>query len=81
MKVHLIEDWKKSWKFASVQINALGFIVMGIDFLQQFWGGIPKEIMDNIPHAPTIGLILFGLGMVGRILKLKEPEALPDGNQ
>lgn len=77
-KLGLIEDWKQSWKFASTRINVVGLLTMGAaEFLGQAWSGLPSEIKDHIPHATTIAIILFALSMVGRIIKLREPD---DGN-
>lgn len=77
-KVGLIEDWKKSWKLPSIQINLLGFLLMLIEFLSPTWAALPAEIQDKIPHSTTIALVLFGLGLIGRILKTQEKK---DGDQ
>lgn len=70
--IKLIEDWRKAWKFASVQINVLGLLVMAIDFAGQTWNSLPPFIHEKIPNASTVAMVLFGLGILGRIVKLRE---------
>lgn len=67
-----VDDWKKAWKFASVQINFLGVLAMLVDFMGQTWNSLPPHIHDKIPNASTIALVLFALGILGRLWKLKE---------
>lgn len=69
MAIQMIDNWKKAWKFASVQISTVGLILMGIlEMVNQAIISVPPSVLKDIPNAPTIGLILFGLGIVGRIL-------------
>lgn len=69
MKLRLIDNWKKAWKLASVQINAVGLVFMAIDFIGQTWNSLPPFIQQKIPNASTIALVLFALGIVGRLIK------------
>lgn len=69
MAIKMIDDWKKAWKFASVQFSAVGLVLMGIlELVNQAIISLPPSITKDIPNAPTIGLVLFGLGIVGRLL-------------
>lgn len=77
-KVTLVEDWKQSWKFASIRFNIAGFLLMLVDVIGATWVGLPSSIQDKIPHASTIAMVLFGLGAIGRILKTQEKQ---DGSQ
>lgn len=80
MAVKVIDDWKKAWKFASVQISAVGFILMSvIEMANSALISLPPHLQQQIPHASTVGLVLFGLGLVGRLFKLKEK--IQDGDQ
>lgn len=72
--IRLIPNWKKSWKFASIQINVLGALAMIADFAGQTWNSLPPHIHDKIPNSSTIALFLFLLGIVGRLGKIKEKE-------
>lgn len=80
-KLKLVDDWKSSWKFASVQWSALGILMVTVsDVVHQTWVQIPPEVQDKIPHSSSIALVLFGLTMIGRILQIK-PKELEDGSQ
>ena len=69
MAIKMIDNWKKAWKLASVQISALGLILMSIlEMVNQAIISLPPSIMKDIPNAQTIGLVLFALGLVGRLL-------------
>lgn len=71
----LIPDWKRAWKFASVQIGSLGVIIMAlIEVINQAWITLPPSITAQIPHTQYIALALFGFGIVGRLFKLKDKE-------
>ena len=72
MALKLIDDWKKAWKFASVQINVLGLCLMGVvEVLNQGWQVLPPDVQARIPHSTSIALVLFALGVIGRMVKLK----------
>lgn len=71
----LIPDWKRAWKFASVQISTLGVILMAlVEIVNQAWIVLPPSIVSQIPHTQYIAMSLFGLGVVGRVIKLKDKE-------
>lgn len=70
--IRVIDNWKKAWKFASVQINVIGLLCMSVDFLGQTWNSLPPYLHERIPNASTIALVLFALGIIGRLLKLGE---------
>lgn len=80
MAIKLIDDWKKAWKFASVQISTVGFILMSvIEMANSALISLPPFLQQQIPHASVVGLVLFALGLVGRLFKLKEK--IQDGDQ
>jgi hypothetical protein len=71
-KLELVPDWKKAWKFASIQISTVGAVLMVLwEIVNQTWLAIPSELQANIPNSQHIALSLFVLGIFGRILKLK----------
>lgn len=79
-KVSLIPDWKQAWKFASVHFQAAGLLLMGAaQILGETWNGLPPFLQQKMPHATTIALVLFGLGLIGRILK--KTEKTPNGDK
>ena len=70
-----IPDWKRAWKFASVQISTLGVILMVlVEFVNQAWIALPPQVVAQIPHTQYIAMVLFGLSLIGRVLKLKDKE-------
>jgi len=76
MKIQLVSNWKRAWKFASVQLPVLGLLLMTMaDFVQQSWAQLPPQFHKDIPHATTIAMIMFALSLVGRLFTLtrKEP--------
>ena len=69
LKVKLIPEWKEAWKYASVRFQAAGIFVMAVaQFMGEAWNGLPAGLQQKLPHASTIALILFGLGLIGRVL-------------
>lgn len=74
--VVLIPNWKKAWKFASVQISALGAVLMlMIELAGQAWISLPPHAQTLIPYSQHIALVLFVLGIFGRVLKLPEKKS------
>lgn len=74
-KVELVPNWKKSWKWASIQINTVGIIFFSaIDVLQPLFSGLPEHILERIPHGSGITIGLFALNIVGRLIRLKPKE-------
>ena len=63
--MRLIDDWKRAWKFLSVQAMALVVVIQGA------WAGIPDDLKLNFPKwavtALSIGLLVFGIS--GRLVK------------
>lgn len=76
MRFEVIKDWKRSWKFASVQWSVVGILCMGLDIANQVWQALPPRVLDSIPNSSLIAIILFLFSLVGRLTKLKEK---PDG--
>ena len=75
MKIKFIEDWKKSYKFASVQWSTVGICLMSLaDTINAAVAGMPKYLQENIPHAETVATVVFGLVVLGRILKIEPTE-------
>ena len=75
MRRFLIVDWKSAWKFWSVQLNALGLILMGVaEMLRDSVGMVPPSLAHLLPHAQQIAMGLFILGLIARIFKQKPKE-------
>ena len=70
LRISLIAEWKSSWKLWSVQINALGLMLMTFGvFIRDAIDWMPSSLVGRLPHAETIGIIFFGLGLIARILR------------
>lgn len=66
----LISGWKKAWKFWSVQLSAIGMGVLAFsDVILQVWGSLPPSLSMHMPHPKTTAIVLFGLGMIARIIQ------------
>lgn len=79
-KINLIEDWKSAWRYISVQFQAAGLLLMTLaQILGDTWNGMPATLQQKLPHATTIALVLFGLGLIGRVIKITEHE--PDASK
>lgn len=79
MQLKLVDDWKESWKFASIQWSAVGMVVMTVaDLANQTWIQLPTDIQEKIPHSSTIALVIFGLSIIGRLLMIV-PKDQEDG--
>lgn len=69
-KVRLIPEWKEAWKFASMRIQAAGLVIMvGAEMFGSTWNSLPVTLQQKLPHATTVALVLFGIGLIGRILQ------------
>lgn len=78
--IGLIDNWKESWKFASVQLGVVGLGLMTfLDSANQLWINLPPEVQVHVPYANMIPAALFALSLLGRLLVIKEKT--PDGNQ
>lgn len=70
MKIRLIPEWRRAWKFASIQWSVVGIIVMSVlEGVYQGWLYMPKHIQDRIPNVTTIATILFVIVMLGRLCR------------
>uniref|UniRef100_A0AAU6VZQ2 Holin n=1 Tax=Pseudomonas phage Arace01 TaxID=3138526 RepID=A0AAU6VZQ2_9VIRU len=73
MKVRLIDNWKSAWKLASVQLSALGLVLTWlVDFLNSIWYSLPPNIVEKIPHASHISMVMFVVVMIVRLVKQKK---------
>ena len=70
--VGLVPNWKKCWKWASIQISAGGLIVFSvIDVLQNSFNVVPPHILQKIPHGNDIVVWLFVINIAARLIQLK----------
>lgn len=74
-KVELVPNWKKSWKWVSVQISTVGLILFSaVDIIQPMMTGLPRHILDVIPHGSNIAIALFALNIIGRLIRFRPKE-------
>ena len=71
MKPTLVEDWKKAWKWFSVQAMALAVAI------QSAWLMIPEDMKASMPKDlvsyATMALLAFGVA--GRLVKQDKTNA------
>ena len=69
-KIGLVPNWKKARKRAPVQISTFGLILFSaVDIIQPMLTGLPRHILEDIPHGSSITIALFALNIVGRIIR------------
>lgn len=74
VKAKLIDDWHRAWKLWSVQINAIGLVLMGVvELLKYASDNVPPSLVNKLPHGETIATVCFVLSMGARLLK-QEPK-------
>lgn len=74
-RVGLVPNWKKAWKWASVQISAFGLILFSaVEIIQPMLTGLPRHILEDIPHGSSITITLFALNIVGRLIRFHPKE-------
>lgn len=80
MKIKLIDDWKRAWKFASVQWGVVGLTLMTVlEYSNQLWIKLPADVQASIPYSGYIPAALFALSIVGRLLVITGDKT--DGNE
>lgn len=65
MKLQLVEDWKKAWRWFSVNAMLLAGAI------QAAWIGTPDDLRAAVPAhlVQWITMALLGLGVAGRVVK------------
>lgn len=76
MKLKLLPHWRVLWRSWSVRLNALGVFILGwfaVDpvSLLAVWNMMPAPVRDLIPEQflSTIGVLLFALSMLARLVR------------
>lgn len=66
----LVTEWKQAWRWISVQAMVLAGSIQGA------WVFIPEDMKTSIPHGLVQGVTvaLLALGVVGRVVKQKDPQ-------
>lgn len=79
-RVELVPNWKRAWKWASIQISTIGLVLFtAIDIIQPLFSGLSGDMLDRIPYGSTIAVGLFALNIIGRLIRIK-PKEDTDGN-
>lgn len=62
--MRLVENWRKAWRWLSVQFPALNLAFLGT------WSVLPAKFQDALPMPWVIGIavVLIVLGVVGRMI-------------
>jgi hypothetical protein len=68
MALKLVENADKAHSWASMWWSGIGFVSSTADLIYSVWTGIDKPVLDRIPHAPAVGVVLFAAVMISRVL-------------
>lgn len=70
----LAHNWKKSWKWFSVQADMLPLAMTST------WLAMPQEWQETIPERWLLytAMVFFVLGTVGRVIKQEKDDAEKD---
>lgn len=81
----LIDDWKQSWRFLSVQFNVLGIFILSIlmelpNHMLSAWFMLPPEFKDvlNKDMLIYLSMIFMSLSVAGRIVSQAKRGELTD---
>lgn len=74
--IKLIDEWRKAWKWFSVQAMGLAIALQGA------WAAVPDSLQSAVPHGIVTGvtMTLLVLGIAGRLVDQTKPEAPNAGN-
>ena len=82
MKFEFIDEVQLFWKFWSLRLGAAGtvitsYLVLLPDSAINIWNAMPVAFQSVIPakYMPMIGVVIFVLGMIARLLKQHRVEA------
>jgi len=68
----MIYNWRKAWKFWSLQLQAVGLAALAFpEVLLDAWQYLPDNIKAMLPdeYASVVGLTLIAAGMIARLIK------------
>lgn len=83
LRLRLIDDWRKAYKFASVQLAAVFTFLFGLGpSLVNSWSFIPDDMKNALPQgmARWIALAALGLILFGRVTKLERKQQNGDAS-
>ena len=65
MKFQLVDDWKKAWRWFSMNCMVVAAAIQGA------WVYVPDDMREAVPHhiVEGITITLLVLGVLGRLVK------------
>ena len=82
----LINDWRKAWKFWSIQLGLIGGIITSVflaapEAALYAWALLPDDIKSVLPPAfiKFSGIGILALSFIARLVKQTKLEAENDG--
>lgn len=73
--VEMVPNWKRCWKWASIQISTLAILFFScVDVLSSSFSALPQHILKDIPQGNNIAIALFVLNIICRLVRLKPKE-------
>ncbi len=74
-KIRLVDDWKRAWRWVSVNCMVLAAAIQGA------WVYVPDDMRESLPHNLVSGLTIcvLVLGVIGRICKKEDKKNVDVG--
>ena len=64
MRINLVDDWRRSWRWLSVQVPAVNTAFLAT------WALLPEKFQDALPLPVVLGIAiaLIVIGVAGRLV-------------
>lgn len=78
LRARLIDDARRSWRYWSVRVSAIGaavfaFLLAAPDQALALWQALPAEVQELIPDERQLGLALLTAAAIARVLRQHVP--------
>lgn len=77
----LIDNWRQSWRFLSIQLGVIGTTIASVliafpDAALHAWALLPADLKALMPpqYTPLIGVAIFVISMLARLFKQRKLE-------
>lgn len=84
--MRLVTQWRKLYRYTSVQLNAAGIFVFSLllafpDYGLQLWASFPQDLKDRLPSrvVDALPLVFFFGAIIAR--NIKQPKLKKDSDE
>lgn len=67
-KLTLVENVANAPSWASMWWSGVGLVSSTADLVYNIWSNLDQPVLDKIPYAPAVGVVLFAAVMISRVL-------------